>query len=489
MSRGSRQAEEVQAPPTESGADPCKQPWIPGGKALKISLLACTVAALFIGTLTLLTLTGAGGIASQEAPAPITDAIVSDPAPTEGVPEMERSVTSRLPEIPRAPKGPTWLVGAPASDGTDEVEEGASDPTITPETDPPSPQSGTMLTVAAAQSDDEVEATPTLERDAPPRPGATMAKSHTTHHRPLVLSNHPVANPGSSPTTTGANQTRVLPATAETGDGLIVSGVGVLLTRTAEDATLTRNGVEIANLDWLLDTAMRLGGRRPRVAHEGETFAITVTVEARNVSLTRDDLACVVLVPPPVETGIYEITRTGGPEELRSGERAVWEFSVFTRTGRLTLEDLTLPEERQITNLTSTPDIFSFRAYAFSGDQEHPSMGISDPIISLRPSGGEAGTTEDSPLPPLYTLAGIQNSALRPSETITGAWARGIDHDTIASGAIGHLDALAGLGRENIADIYLEENGTGDEVVTDVAASPLDTITGFFSGLFGWLWG
>ena len=135
------------------------------------------------------------------------------------------------------------------------------------------------------------------------------------------------------------------------------------------------------------------------MAHEGETFAITVTVEARNVSLTRDDLACVVLVPPPVETGIYEITRTGGPEELRSGERAVWEFSVFTRTGRLTLEDLTLPEERQITNLTSTPDIFSFRAYAFSGDQEHPSMGISDPIISLRPSGGEAGTTEDSPLP------------------------------------------------------------------------------------------
>ncbi|MGB4580083.1 MAG: hypothetical protein WBH94_09995, partial [Methanoculleus sp.] len=86
---------------------------------MKISLLACTVAALFIGTLALLTLTGAGGIASQEAPAPITDAIVSDPAPIEGIPEKGRSVTSRLPEIPIAPKGPTWLIGAPAPDASE----------------------------------------------------------------------------------------------------------------------------------------------------------------------------------------------------------------------------------------------------------------------------------------------------------------------------------------------------------------------------------
>ncbi|NLZ30174.1 MAG: hypothetical protein GX885_05460, partial [Methanomicrobiales archaeon] len=76
-----------------------------------------------------------------------------------------------------------------------------------------------------------------------------------------------------------------------------------------------------------------------------------------------------------------------------------------------------------------------------------------------------------------------------PSETITGAWARGVDHDTIASGAAGHLDVLAGLGREGIADIYLEEDGGRDEIAADVAASPFEMIAGFFNGLFGWLWG
>ncbi len=532
---------------------------------MRISLLAYTAAVLCIGTLALFALTGAGGTTPQEAPekgiVTIQSPIRGEAAPgIEGVPDKEKSVTSRLPGISIAPEDTTRFIGTPAPDATEgdavnnegsspqavdgDVPEGAAhtnvstptpeestqdpatppgassrtavttdddtkaggeipDPAISPEAtvqgdnetsavpaleaDPPSPQSGMISATAADQDDDETEATPTLERDAPPRPGATMAKSHKTHHRPLILSNHPVAKPGSSPTA-GANQTRVLPAAVETGDGLIISGVGVLLTRTPEDATLTRNGVEIANLDWLLDTAMRLGGRRPRVTHEGETFTITVTVEARNVSIAGDDPACVALVPPPVETGIYEITRTGGPEELRSGERAVWEFSVFTRAGRLTLEDLTLSEERQITNLTSTPDIFSFRAYAFTGDQEHPSMELSDPVISLRPT-GEAGMAEDSPLPPIYTLAGIQDSTLRPSETITGAWARGIDHDTIASGAAGHLDVLAGLGREGIADIYLEEDGGRDEIAADATASPFEMIAGFFNGLFGWLWG
>ncbi|WP_243668499.1 hypothetical protein [Methanoculleus chikugoensis] len=55
-------------------------------------------------------------------------------------------------------------------------------------------------------------------------------------------------------------------------DGLFVRGIGgVILDRTPpEDVALTRSGgVEIANLDWLLDSAMRLGGRHPRAVFEG----------------------------------------------------------------------------------------------------------------------------------------------------------------------------------------------------------------------------
>lgn len=337
--------------------------------------------------------------------------------------------------------------------------------------------------------DEEPNATPTLERDAPPRPGATVAKSHLTHHRPLILSNHPSISPG-SPFVAGENQTRVLPAAIQSNDGLIVSGIGVRLTRTPEDVALTRNGVEIANLDWLLDTAMRLGGRRPRIVYEGESFTIAVTVEARNVSITEDDLACIVLVPPPAETGVYEIVRIERPGNLCDGERSVWEFSVLTRAGRLTLDDLTLHEERHITNLTSTPDIFSFRAYAFTDDQDNPSVGLSDPVISLRPIGEEAGTMNDSPLPNIYTLAGIQDSTLLPSETIIEAWGRGIGHDTIASEAAGHLSTLGSLDQGVIADIYVEEGGSRIDVDIAVAKrSFLDMVSGLFGSMFGWLSG
>ncbi|HOB17820.1 MAG TPA: hypothetical protein PKK74_03900 [Candidatus Methanoculleus thermohydrogenotrophicum] len=340
------------------------------------------------------------------------------------------------------------------------------------------------------EEEEEINAEPTLEREAPPRPSATMAKSHKSHHRPLVLGDHPVVNPG-SPTISSEEQTRVLPAATESSDGLVVSGVGILLARGPEDVPLTRNGVEIANLDWLLDPAMRLGGRHPRVAHEGETFTITVTVEARNVTLTKGDPAYVVLLPPPGETGVYEITRTSEPAELRDGERAVWEFSVFTRTGRLMLEDLTLSEERQVTSLTSTPDIFAFSAYAFTADQEHPSVRLSDPVITIRPA-GEADIAKESSLPALYTLAGIQNSTLLPSETITAAWARGVSHETITAEAAGHLDALANLERNRVITIYAEENGTGGDIGADVSAagsSPLDLIVGLLRGLVGWFGG
>jgi len=354
-------------------------------------------------------------------------------------------------------------------------------------------ESTTVTPTATEEEEDEetdddggTEATPTLEKDAPPRPGATLAKSHQSHHRPLVLSTHQVVSPGTT-YIPGENRLTVAPAAVVPRDGLIVSGVGVLLDRTPEDVALTRNGVEIANLDWLLNTAMHLGGRHPRVALEGETFTVTVTVEARNVTLTGEDPAYIVLVPPPGETGVYEITRTSEPGELRDGERAVWEFSVFTRTGRLTLEDLTLNEERQITNLTTNPEFFSFRAYALASDQEHPSVGLSDPVIAIRPA-GNGDVAEESSLPALYTIVGIHNSTLLPSETIPGAWMRDIGHDQIVTEAAGHLDALKSLGRDELTALYTEEemDGTGAPAA---ASSPLEMIVGFFGSLFGWLSG
>lgn len=354
-------------------------------------------------------------------------------------------------------------------------------------------ESTTVTPTATEEEEDEgtdddggTEATPTMEKDVPPRPGATLARSHKSHHRPLVLSTHQVVSPKTT-YTPGENRTTVAPATVVPRDGLIVSGVGVLLDRTPEDVALTRNGVEIANLDWLLDTAMHLGGRHPRVALEGETFTVTVTVEARNVTLAGEDPAYVVLVPPPGETGVYEITRTSEPGELRDGERAVWEFSVLTRTGRLTLEDLTLNEERQITNLTTNPEFFSFRAYALAGDQEHPSVGLSDPVIAIRPA-GDGDVAGESPLPALYTLVGIHNSTLLPSETIPGAWMRDIGHDQIVTEAAGHLDALKSLGRDELTTLYAEEEMDGTEAPA-AASSPLDLVVEFFSDLLGWLSG
>ncbi|MCC7556467.1 MAG: hypothetical protein KO254_10225 [Methanoculleus marisnigri] len=328
--------------------------------------------------------------------------------------------------------------------------------------------------------------TPTLERYAPPRPSATMAKSHYSQDRPLVQSDHQMILPGSS-YTPEENETGIPSAVAVPRDGLLVRGIGVLLDRTPEDVVLTRSGVEIANLDWLLDPAMRLGSRHPRAVLEGETFTVIVTVEARNVTVTEENPAYVVLVPPPDETGVYEITRTREFQTLGDGERGVWEFTVVTRTGRLTLANLTLPEERLVTNLTSNPNLFAFQAYALAGDQEVPSSGFSDPVLAIRRD-GDAETAEVSSLPGLYALSGVENSTLSPSETMAGAWARGVDHDAIVAAAVGDLEILNGLGKEELAAIYdLEGGGEGGAGGDPSASSPsiFDQIMEFFRGLFG----
>jgi hypothetical protein len=334
------------------------------------------------------------------------------------------------------------------------------------------------------EEEEEVSPIPTLEREAPPRPGATMARAHQYYDRELPQGGHQLISPVST-YTPGEDEPEGPPSVAVPRDGLIVRGVGTLLDRTPGDVVLTRSGVEIANLDWLLDTAMILGGRHPRAVFEGERFTVTVTVEARNVTLSEDDEAYVVLVPPPGETGVYEITRLGGPQSLRDGERGVWEFSVATRTGRLALANLTLPEERLVTNLTTNPDLFAFRAYAFIDGQEIPSTGLSDPVLSIRPDGA-AGPAERQSLPEIYTAAGIENSMLLPSETMTGAWQRGIGFETIIAGAVEHQDTVRGLSLKELAAIHTLEKGEGEENSGGSSSSPFDWIARFFGGLFGW---
>ena len=458
-----------------------------------------------------------GGEAGDEKPAieklPITPVVLSDPVtvtPAETpAPEEtdEKAVTEREPvsliagettsppkevsattePISTASPEPTLAATVYANDSGDEEP----DPTATITSSPNStvsPEPTATATVSVDNSgDEEPEETPgvipTLERYAPPRPSATMAKAHYSHDRPLVQSGHQIVSPA-SPSTSGVNETAATVGIVEPRDGLFVRGVGVLLARTPEDVALTRSGVEIANLDWLLDPAMLLGGRHPRAVFEGETFTVTVTVEARNLTVTGEDPAYVVLVPPPGETGVYEITRTREPRSLRDGERGVWEFLVTTRTGRLTLANLTLPEERLVTNLTSNPDLFAFRAYALAGTQEIPSIGVSDPILAIRPD-GSVDIAEASSLPELYTFAGIPDSTLRPSETMAGAWARGIGHDTIVAGAVGHLEVLENLGKGEVGALYATEEKVGAGEVAASSPSLFDQIMEFLSGLFG----
>lgn len=418
-------------------------------------------------------------IAGETTPPPEETSEIPEPTETTPVTSAPSPAITTLSQF----TGGTVATGNETADGETEetpTEEPSRNATNTTE------PTGTETGIFVADSDEEAETTnpvPTLERYAPPRPGATMAKAHYTHDRPLVQSGHQIVNPG-SPYIAGENETGTPSTAAVPRDGLLVKGVGVILDRTPEDVALTRSGVEIANLDWLLDPAMRLGGRHPRAAFEGETFTVTVTVEARNLTVTGESPAYVVLVPPPDETGVYEVTRVREPAGLRDGERGVWEFSVATRTGRLTLADLTLPEERLVTNLTSNPDVFAFRAYAFAGNQEIPSAGVSDPVMSIRADAG-ADNGEGPDLPVLYALAGIGNSMLRPAETMTGAWDRGIGHDTIVTGASGHLEALNGFGKEEIAAVYDLEGGGGGGEQPASSPSIFDGIMEFFRGLFG----
>lgn len=414
---------------------------------------------------------------------PVTFAITpaeTEPTVVETEPTMEATETPAPPAT--SGSSPNDTDGTGPGENVTTMDTVSLTATASPE--PTLTVTATEEGVEEEEEEEDPSPIPTLEREAPPRPNATMARAHQYYDRELPLGGHQLISPVST-YTPAEDEPEAPPSVAVPRDGLIVRGVGTLLDRTPEDVVLTRSGVEIANLDWLLDTAMILGGRHPRAVFEGETFTVTVTVEARNITLSEGDEAYVVLVPPPGETGVYEITRLGGPRSLRDGERGVWEFSVVTRTGRLALADLTLPEERLVTNLSAKPDLFAFRAYAFIDGQEIPSTALSDPVLSIRPDGA-AVPAESRSLPEIYAAAGIEDSMLDPSETMTGAWQRGIGYEAIVAGAVEHQDAIQALGLEKLAAIQTLEEGEGGENPGDSSSSPFDWIARFFGGLFGW---
>lgn len=462
---------------------------------LRSFLAAVAIVALCFGLV--VSLAAGAPVFPRESPAPGEESVAAKvPVIATGSPEpAEKPVTARSADLattPNATASPeittTPSPGRAVTDlaTIDEEEEPVPtletpNATITPE----------PIVSALEATDDEEEdegepvPVPTLEREAPPRPNATMARSHQFIDRPLPQGDHQLIRPA-SPLAPEKNETEAPPPDiTEPPRGLFVRGVGVLLARTPEDVALTRNGMEVASFDWLLDVAMLLGGRHPRVAMEGERFTVTVTVEALNMTLPGDESAYVVLVPPPGEIAVYDITRTREPQSLRAGERGVWEFSVVTRIGRLMLENLTLPEERLITDMTSYPDTFAFRAYALAGDQETPSTGLSDPVIAIRPDGS---TTERSTLPALYTLLGVGDSILQPSETMIDAWRRGVDYGEVTAVAGEHLGALGSLGKEEVAAVHAGQGRAGAEAA-GASPSPLDLIAGFFRGIFERLFG
>ncbi len=525
MSEGSRQ---ITGPVGGTKREGARSFRVPEKAFFRRLLAAVAVVALCLGPA--VSLAAGAPVSPEVSPAPGEKPVTAKipVIPTTSPKPEETSVTARSADPVAAPNAtaspeitptlsPVATVLATTDDGDEDDEEGEPIPIPTLERDAPPRPNATVLattddgdepvptleapTVTDAQEptapaieatddgdEDEEEGEPipipTLERDVPPRPNATMARSHQFIDRPLPQGDHPLVRP-TPPLSFEKNETEVpqLEVIAPQ-DGLFVRGVGVLLARTPEGVALTRNGVEIATLDWLLDVAMRLAGRHPRVAMEGERFTVTVTVEARNMTFPASEPAYVVLVPPPGEIAVYDITRTKEPESLRAGERGVWEFSVVTRTGRLTLENLTLSEERFITNMTSYPDVFAFRAYAIADGQDAPSMGFSDPVIAIRP-GGSVKT--ESTLPALYALLLVDDSILQPSETAIDAWRRGVDYGEFTAVAGEHLDTLGSLGKEEVAAVHAGQGRAG--AAAGPSLSPLDLIAEFFSNIFRWFSG
>jgi hypothetical protein len=339
---------------------------------------------------------------------------------------------------------------------------------------------------------------PTLEREVAPRPNATLSEARLHPDQPFEPSTHPLASQSNRSSTqpeleseTPAISTLAPYDASAQRDGLVIEGIGMFLSRTPGDVAVTENGSGVAKLDRLLDPAMHASTQQPRVAFEGETFTVTVTAEARNVTIPQGTASYVVLAPPTGETGVYEIERKSGPTELSSGERGVWEFAVYTRTGRIVPDNLTPGEENWISNLTSIPEAFSFHAYASTEGQASPSIAVSDPVIALQ-SGNGTGTNEapEDELPAIYAHARIVSPTLRSSETMTEARDRGVSNDVIYGEALQHLAVLQNLDYDDIKALYADEEQGRQANVADSASSasssPIDQILGIFHDLIAW---
>ncbi len=257
--------------------------------------------------------------------------------------------------------------------------------------------------------------------------------------------------------------------------------MGVYVAHTPDRIGVMENGTKVAYLSWLLSDEMSAPGN-PRVALEEEMFRVSVTLEARNRSFSGDDPIYVVLVPPPGETGIYRITRTAAPVSLAEGERNAWSFDVATLVGRIALDNLTDTERSQITNMTAHPEVFSFRAYAFTDGLDEIVSVASDPVITVRPASVRGGQYPD--LPESYRILGIDSSILQVSETLNDAWRRGVSEDEVIAASSADLLVLGSLSKEDLKNLHAAQSPSA--AVQAIESSPVDGIVSLLASVAGW---
>jgi len=360
-------------------------------------------------------------------------------------------------------------IPAPAPTVTHPVEEASSE----------------TLPIVPDQTIVPVEAPPEPEQDASPPPDtATPTPAETaalSEHESAALP----AEENRTDASSGAEERTILPASRNPGSfftghllsrwgrmvtgtdrsavsGLVIRGVGMSIAGTPEDIRIDPGSAGSNRLSALLHEEMRREGRRPRVVRESEMFEVSVTVEAGNPGYTGEEMY-VVLVPPPMQAGVYRVLLKKIPDGLAPGERAVWLFDVTCLSATVDTANLTGEDAAWLANLTENPDLYAFGAVAFVRDQQNISSVRSDPVISVRSSTDAPGSVSGRTLPEWYRSLQVESSTLPMHTTLHGAREAGTAPDEIAGEAGLHLERIRHIGEEDLIALHAAQSPPSPE--------------------------